>query len=236
MKWRCRGEAAEWLDDDTRQVWLHPVYEPVPNYAAGQYLKVALAGLGITYFSIATPPGRGLLELHVDTRSYKARKLMELAEFRKEIEVELPLGKCFLNGVPEHSLLLVAGGTGVSQCLALLSYLAEQDFQHEAALLWSASEDYLVSCDSALAQLQRKMNLIVRLLPRQEGINPNNWLEARLNEVHALHAPKQTFVSGSKLLLDEVLVHVPEEAQVFSDHFSEGRLRAPRAPPLPLIV
>lgn len=62
---------------------------------------------------------------------------------------------------------------------------------------------------------------MVRLLPRLDRINSNNWLSAQMMEVLALHAPKQTFVCGSKSLLDEVLAHVPE-SQIFSDHLSKG--------------
>lgn len=96
---------------------------------AGQYLQLIHPdGTGIP-FSLASPP-RDLpdLLLHYQSTpgSEDARRVDELVERGGELTLELPFGNCGLQGPLTTPLVLVAGGTGVSQARAvLLELLAE---------------------------------------------------------------------------------------------------------------
>ncbi|POZ61996.1 hypothetical protein [Chromobacterium alticapitis] len=216
MRLRCRIEAGETLGGSTRRVWLHPLLAEGWHYAAGQYLKVDLPELGGAYFSIASAPGQAELELHVDARSAKALRLVELAERRETVDVVLPLGDCCLRESPAQPLLLVAGGSGFAQCQSLLLRLAELDCRQPLVLLWSADEAYLASRRPLLERLARRLDLSAQTLPREAGMDAEAWLAAGLRGARARHPSARIMVCGSKALLETVLRHVPEE-RVLSD-------------------
>lgn len=107
-------------------------------------------------FSLASAP-RDLPTLHLHyqpTPGDDARRVDELLAAGGELELTLPCGRCGITGPIERPLLLVAGGTGISQVRAVLHELLETSAA-PVRLYWGvAREDdlYLAAELDALAQ------------------------------------------------------------------------------------
>jgi CDP-4-dehydro-6-deoxyglucose reductase len=62
----------------------------------------------------------------------------------REIEIEAPLGDCFLTTPPDNTLILIAASTGITQMKSIIEYLEPDGFKHPVHLYWG------VVCDQDL--------------------------------------------------------------------------------------
>ncbi|WP_228276697.1 2Fe-2S iron-sulfur cluster-binding protein [Marinobacter sp. JSM 1782161] len=107
-------------------------------FHAGQYLSVRLPDASPSYFSIASSPSCGDIELHVQAATdwASAQRVMDTFHTDGQVTLELPHGKACLASAPEKPLVLVAAGTGFAQMKSIVDYLRETDLQQPVHLYW----------------------------------------------------------------------------------------------------
>jgi CDP-4-dehydro-6-deoxyglucose reductase len=176
----------------------HIVLEMPRHFAfrAGQYLEVVHRE-GTIPLSIASGPRR-LPELHLHYRSTpgvrEAAWMDELLEHGGPLTVRGPAGDVMLPETDDLPLLLVAGGTGISQVCALIDQLVIEPVRAPVTTLWcvDAAED--LYCRAELDAIRRpwlELECIVdaRRGPDNAGIRRLAGIGRRLAAGPATAAP-----------------------------------------------
>lgn len=118
-----------------------PASEPF-RFAAGQYVRVVTPDARAIPFSVASAPER-LPEIEIHFRplpgSDDAKAMLALVENTQTFEIEGPFGDVFVEGPTAARLCLIAGGTGIAQCLAILDHLERVGQRAPVRLVWSVS-------------------------------------------------------------------------------------------------
>ena len=101
--------------------------------------------------SIASAPERvPELELHYRPLPgvAEAALMNELLDANTEVSIEGPFGDVRVAGPLDEDLLLIAGGSGISQCRAILEHLRCVDHARDVTLVWSVTQpDHLYADD-----------------------------------------------------------------------------------------
>jgi CDP-4-dehydro-6-deoxyglucose reductase len=130
---------------------------PAFHFAAGQYLEV-LHPEGAIPLSIASGPRR-LPELHLHYRSTpgvrEAAWMDELLESGKPLRIRGPFGNVTAPEDPDAPLLLIAGGTGISQVCSILDELAITTARAPVTMLWCVDDAAELYCRAELEALDR---------------------------------------------------------------------------------
>lgn len=124
---------------------------------AGHYLLLHHPD-GAVPFSLASPPRQlPAITLHYQATggSDDARRVDELLAAGGRIEVELPLGDCGFTAPLQRPLVMIAGGTGISQARALLLELLDTAAV-PVRLYWGVGRDDDLYLADALDALQRQ--------------------------------------------------------------------------------
>lgn len=125
------------------------------HFAAGQYLEV-LHPAGPIPMSIASSPTRlPELELHYRTTPGipEAAWMDELLAAGAPLAIRGPGGDVVAPIAAEGSLLLIAGGTGITQALAIIGAVADQARRPRVRLLWCADHAADFYCRARLEAL-----------------------------------------------------------------------------------
>lgn len=124
-------------------------------FVAGQYLEV-LHPEGPIPLSIASGPRR-LPQLHLHYRSTpgvrEALWMDELLERGESLQIRGPFGAVTLPDDPSVPLLLIAGGTGISQVCAMLDELATTSTRAPVTVLWCVDAVTELYCRDDLESL-----------------------------------------------------------------------------------
>jgi len=100
-----------------------------PSFLPGQYLLVVDPDGAPIAFSIASPPSAlPHLALHYRPTpgSDDARRMDLLLQVGETLTLDLPHGDCGITRPPTKPLVLIAGGTGISQARSIVLALAEE--------------------------------------------------------------------------------------------------------------
>jgi NAD(P)H-flavin reductase len=112
------------------------------RFAAGQYVRVVTPDGRAIPFSVASAPER-LPEIEIHFRplpgSDDAKAMLALVENARTFEIEGPFGDVFVAGPTATPLRLIAGGTGIAQCLAIVDHLERVGQREPVHLVWSVS-------------------------------------------------------------------------------------------------
>lgn len=133
---RCVIESISYLNHDTRRVLLRTPQSI--SFYAGQYLEVILADRRCPFSIASTPFDDSLIELHIrptpnSNESDSIESLLDTADF---LDINLPLGQCFIKDAPPGPLLLIAASTGITQMKSITETLQQQNFAHDTYLYW----------------------------------------------------------------------------------------------------
>jgi CDP-4-dehydro-6-deoxyglucose reductase len=113
------------------------------RFHAGQYLNIVHPGGVRIPMSIASAPER-LPELELHYRPLpgapEAALMNELLDADNELSIEGPLGDVHVAGPLDDDLLLIAGGSGISQCRAILEHLRHTEHTRDVTLVWSVTQ------------------------------------------------------------------------------------------------
>jgi CDP-4-dehydro-6-deoxyglucose reductase len=136
-RWSTRVLEHDFLAADVRRLILEKP-EQIPNFYAGQYLQLIVADQRFP-FSIASTPQTNQLELHIKPTEGSADSLMVeqyLNEKPTSVDFTYPHGNCYVDGVPERSVILIAAATGVTQMRSIALWLLAQPEAPTVSLFW----------------------------------------------------------------------------------------------------
>jgi len=142
----CSINSIEYYNKDTRRILLDVPLDNDISFHAGQYLQMVLPHKKCP-FSIANSPHlKNQIELHIRPTpdSEDSTVIEKLLDNAREIEIEAPLGDCFMTTPPDKTLILVAASTGITQMKSIIEYLEPDGFEHPVHLYWG------VVCDQDL--------------------------------------------------------------------------------------
>jgi len=152
-------------------------------FRAGQYLEVVHPE-GTIPLSIASGPRR-LPELHLHYRSTpgirEAAWMDELLERGGLLTVRGPAGDVTLPDADDLPLLLVAGGTGISQVCALIDELAEKPTRAPVTVLWCADAAEDLYCRAELEAVRQAWLQLECTVDSRRG--PDNAGMRRIAEI-----------------------------------------------------
>lgn len=135
---------------------------PFP-FVAGQYLNVVHPGGVRIPMSIASAPDRlPQLELHYRPLPGvpEAALMNELLDGSRSLSIEGPHGDVRFDGPYDGDLLLIAGGSGISQCRAIIEHLRERKQAHRVRLVWSVTQSDQLYCDAELRAFARWLEYV----------------------------------------------------------------------------
>ena len=136
-RWSTRDLEHDFLSADVRRLTLEKP-EQAPNFYAGQYLQLIIDDQRFPY-SIASAPHTDHLELHIKPTEGSADSLMAeqyLNEKPAAVDFTYPHGNCYVDSVPECSVILIAAATGVTQMRSIVRWLLAQPEAPTVSLFW----------------------------------------------------------------------------------------------------
>ena len=137
----CQIKSIDRYDNGTRRVVLEPP-EPV-DFNAGQYLHLIVHDEKFPFSIASAPHKKNEIELHIKPtpNSEESDAIEALLDFAEHLNIEIPLGDCFITGVPSYPLILVAASTGVTQMKCIIEHLEQSGFQQPVYLYWGVLTD-----------------------------------------------------------------------------------------------
>jgi CDP-4-dehydro-6-deoxyglucose reductase len=169
---------------------------PAPfEFHAGQYLNVVHPNGVRIPMSIASAPERlPELELHYRPLPGVAEAVLmnELLEAGIEITIEGPLGDVHVAGPLNENLLLIAGGSGISQCRAIVEHLRCVQHSGDVTLVWSVTQPDHLYADTELRTFARWLDYQPLVDTPQAKSATLAWLRT-----HPLPTSGRIVVSGS---------------------------------------
>ncbi|MFM7121021.1 MAG: hypothetical protein ACKOBM_01220 [Gammaproteobacteria bacterium] len=192
------------------------------QFAAGQYLEV-LHPAGPIPMSIASSPAR-LPELELHYRATpgvpEATWMDELLAHGAPLRIRGPGGDVVAPMDPARPLLLIAGGTGITQALAILETAAHQTPRATVRLLWCADREDEFYCRDRLAALSGDWLEIDLCADARRG--PDNAGLIRARAAAAALPDAWIMLGGSPpfvFAMDDALAtvtHTPRHADAFA--------------------
>ena len=144
-RWSARVLEHDFLAADVRRLTLEKP-EQAPNFYAGQYLQLIIDGQRFPY-SIASAPHTDDLELHIKPTEGSADSLMAeqyLNEKPAAVDFTYPHGNCYLDSVPECSVILIAAATGVTQMRSIGSGCSRSPKRNRILVLGHINPEELI--------------------------------------------------------------------------------------------
>lgn len=111
----CRVRELESMTHDIKRVVLTIVSGGPFSFSAGQYARIAFAGLGPRDYSMANRPDQDALEFHIrDTGGVVSRHVHSRLSPGDSVRVEGPIGTSHLRETDDRPILAIAGGSGLA--------------------------------------------------------------------------------------------------------------------------
>ena len=131
------------------------------TFVPGQFLNVAFwiggARMNRSYSISSSPRQREYVELTVrrEPRGAVSRHIVDLLEVGDRIEAGGPVGKFTFTGTEADSIVLIAGGVGVTPMVSITRYLTERSWGGEIFFVFvcRTPADYMFA--NVIAELQR---------------------------------------------------------------------------------
>ncbi|MFK0569973.1 NAD(P)H-flavin reductase [Endozoicomonas sp.] len=196
------------LSEDVYRVILQCQQGYVPDYKAGQYLEILLAGGEACAFSIASPPlpGQKELELHIQKLPDRANSITLFNELeRGRVSVRMPKGRCFLpkgvETVSNKQLVFIAAGTGFAQMKSMIEFSQSQPGSTDIYFYWGARSPegfYMPSLPVHWSSPHFHYHPVVSEAPEDGGWQGRHGLlfEAVIDD-KAFFTDSEVFISGS---------------------------------------
>jgi CDP-4-dehydro-6-deoxyglucose reductase len=240
-QFRCTIRSTERFNANTRKVILELPEdaieslrgrEPDACFKAGQYLNIVLSGRSCPFSIASSPDITDAVELHIrptpgSEDSVEIEALLDQSTF---LDIDLPVGDCYIEHPSDTPLILIAASTGISQMKSIIEFLMPRLNEQPIWLYWgvlSADDLYLSElCNSWQAQMEHFTFVPVVSEPAtspkwsgRTGLLPDAVIEdfTQLNDV-------TIYVSGGPGMvyatLDRFISHGLDKNRIFSDVFS----------------
>lgn len=144
--------------------------------------------------SIASAPERiPELELHYRPLAgvAEAELMNELLDGGTELSIEGPFGDVRVAAPLIEDLLLIAGGSGISQCRAILEHLRHAEHSRSVTLVWSVTQREHLYADAELRSFASWLNYEAVVDSPQATSAVLSWLRTR-----ALPTSGRIIISG----------------------------------------
>ena len=141
--YKCSVSAIDYYNHDTRRIMLDlPPGESV-SFEAGQYLEMVLPHKKCPFSIASAPTLTNQIELHIRPTpgSEDSIVIEALLDSQSDIEIQAPLGDCFLSGPPGTPLILIAASTGITQMKSIIESLEPDNLDHPVYLYWGVVSD-----------------------------------------------------------------------------------------------
>jgi glycine betaine catabolism B len=131
------------------------------TFVPGQFLNVAFwiggARMNRSYSLSSSPTQRDYVELTVrrEARGAVSRHINDLLKVGDEIDVGGPVGRFTFEGMEADSIVLIAGGVGITPMMSITRYLTERSWAGDVFFIYAcrAPTDFIFA--NELAELQR---------------------------------------------------------------------------------
>ncbi len=172
--------------------------------------------------SIASAPERvPQLELHYRPLPgvADAQLMNELLDTGTELSIEGPFGDVHITAPLAEDLLLIAGGSGISQCRAILEHLRHAENSRRVTLVWSVTQREHLYADAELRNFATWLSYEAVVDSPQVPSAVLAWLRT-----HALPTSGRIVISGGPGFVHAVadvlnelgVTNVTVESDVFS--------------------
>ena len=192
------------------------------DFLPGQYLNLSLEVDGKRVnrsYTIASPPSRsGYCELTVKREEFgvASRHLHDAIREGTLLDVSAPSGKFTFTGTEAKSIVMIAGGVGITPLMAKIRYLTDLGWPGEIDLLFAVKTEADIIFRDELDSLRRRFsNLrLTVILSRDLG---TNWAGERgrisaelLNRVVPRLAERRVHLCGPAEMMDSIIPMLEE--------------------------
>jgi ferredoxin-NADP reductase len=150
------------------------------TFVPGQFMNVAFwiggARMNRSYSISSSPTKREHLDLTVrrEPRGAVSRHMDDLLKVGDQIEAGGPIGKFTFTGTEADSIVLIAGGVGITPMMSISRYLTERSWPGEIFFFYAcrAPKDFIFAKQiDALQRANRQLHVIVTM----SGANGSDW-------------------------------------------------------------
>jgi len=154
------------------------------TFVPGQFMNVAFwiggARMNRSYSISSSPNKREHLDLTVrrEPRGAVSRHIDDLLKVGDEIEAGGPVGRFTFTGAEADSIVLIAGGVGITPMMSISRYLTERSWPGEIFFFYAcrAPKDFIFAKQiAALQQANPQLQVIVTM----SGADVTDWLGPR---------------------------------------------------------
>jgi ferredoxin-NADP reductase len=147
------------------------------TFVPGQFLNVAFwiggARMNRSYSISSSPSHRDYVELTVrrEPRGAVSRHIDDLLKAGDQIEAGGPVGRFTFDGTEADSIVLIAGGVGITPMMSIARYLTERTWPGDIFFIYGcrAPEDFIFKNDvAALERVNPKLH-VAAVMSRAEG-------------------------------------------------------------------
>ena len=190
------------------------------RFKSGQFLHIALDPYDPSYnwpdsrvFSIASSNKNSEIEILVSPIGMFTNRMVNSLQIGQEVWIKLPYGEFNLNASDNNTIILVAGGTGISPFIGFLEDLKNQTIQKTKVILYyGIRTPDLIIYDKLLFELSEnfkdfELNLFIEKETNkidysfQKGIIDISKIYSETKKI----SDKIYYVSGSPSLINTVL-------------------------------
>ena len=125
------------------------------RYISGQYVQVMVDDYPARPFSIANAYDENIIEFHVRHApdNIFSQKLISHIQQDKQLRFTGPFGGLRYQAYPQYPLLLIAAGTGIAPCKAIIEEALRDKDQAEIYLYWTVRKSADLYIDAELKKL-----------------------------------------------------------------------------------
>ena len=231
-RYLCEINSVKNFQGDTRKITLSLPKGKDLKFFAGQYLQIITPEKKFPFSIASAPIKQKQIELHIKpTPESKDSEVIEsIINSSEVLEIEAPLGNCYIKEPPTRPLILLAASTGITQMKSIIEFLEPHGFEQETFLYWGVITPYDLYLDDLCSAWDEKYSNFHYIPVVSEPNKSPNWQgriglvgEAALQDFNDL-SNTNVYVSGSTGMvyatLDSFIDQGMPEENMFSDVFS----------------
>lgn len=226
----CPIRSKEYLNSDTRRLILE---RPEPaTFDAGQYLQIVTPEKKYPFSIASSPRETDIIELHIRPTpgSADSDRIEAVLDDAEILDIEIPLGDCFIKERPVQPLVMLAASTGITQMKSIIEFLEPEGFEQPVYLYWGVLADKDLYLDSLCQDWQARHSNFHYIPVVSEPTSSPEWQgrtglvgEAALSDLDNVDNVKVIVSGGPAMVyatLDAFIDRGMPEANMQSDIFS----------------
>ena len=162
-RYLCEINSIKNYQGDIRKIILSMPKGRNLKFFAGQYLQIITPEKKFPFSIASAPIKQKQIELHIKpTPESKDSEVIEsIINSSEVLEIEAPLGNCYIEEPPTRPLILLAASTGITQMKSIIEFLEPHGFEQETFLYWGViSPDDLYLDDLCKTWDEKYLSLI----------------------------------------------------------------------------